>query len=219
MIPNRPVAPNKGKKYPAEPLTPNEVAAIIGKCSAHSATGVRNRAMLTLLYRSGLRVSELLSLRPADVNLDKRSIRLLDTKIGQAQTRGFHPSATNTLARWMDTRKALGIRGGPLFCTLAGGPIYAQYVRLMLQRLAAAAGVEKRVHPHGLRHTFAVELDAAGTSLSVISKLLGHRSVPTTARYLDHLTNGQAIAVLGNVELPALETVPLPPINTAPPPE
>jgi site-specific recombinase XerD len=87
------------------------------------------------------------------------------------------------------------------------GQLSPQYVRLMMQRLAAGAGIEKRVHPHGLRHTFAVELDAAGTSLSVISKLLGHSSVPTTARYLDHLTNGQAIAALGHVDLPPLAAV------------
>ena len=207
MIPNQRAGANKGKRYPAEPLTPDEVAAIIGQCSARSTTGIRNRALLTLLYRSGLRVSEVLALRPADVNLGKHSIRLLDTKIGQPQTRGFHSSADDALMRWMDTRKTLSVRGGPLFCTLAGGPVYAQYVRLLLQRLAAGAGIEKRVHPHGLRHTFAVELDAAGTSLSVISKLLGHGSVPTTARYLDHLTNGQAIAALGNIDLPPLADI------------
>lgn len=204
MITNRPIAPNKGKKYPPEPLTPDEVAAIIGQCSPRSATGIRNRALVTLLYRSGLRISEVLALRPADINLAKHSIRLLDTKIGEAQTRGFHSSADDAVARWLDTRKTLAVRGAPLFCTHRGGPLSPQYVRMMLQRLAAGAGVEKRVHPHGLRHTFAVELDAAGTSLSVISKLLGHTSVPTTARYLDHLTNGQAIAALGNVELPPL---------------
>jgi site-specific recombinase XerD len=205
MITSRPVAPNTGKRYPAEPLTPGEVAAIIGECSARSASGIRNRAMLTLLYRSGLRISELVALRPSDVNFAKHSIRLLDTKAGQPQTRGFHASADDAVLRWIDKRRALGIRNGPLFCKLDGGPLYPQYVRGLLKRLAGSAGIEKRVHPHGLRHTFAVELDAAGASLSVISKLLGHSSVPTTARYLDHLTNGQAVSALQGVELPPLE--------------
>jgi site-specific recombinase XerD len=205
MIINRPVAPNKGKRYPAEPLTPGEVAAIIGECSGRSASGIRNRAMLTLLYRSGLRISELVALRPSDVNFAKHSIRLLDTKAGQPQTRGFHASADDAVLRWIDKRRDLGIRNGPLFCKLDGGPLYPQYVRGLLKRLAGSAGIEKRVHPHGLRHTFAVELDAAGTSLSVISKLLGHSSVPTTARYLDHLTNGQAVSALQGVELPPLD--------------
>lgn len=204
MITNRPIAPNKGKKYPAEPLTPAEVAAIIGQCSAKASTGIRNRAMLTLLYRSGLRISELLALRPADINFDKHSIRLLDTKAGQPQTRGFHPSADDALMRWIDKRKTLGYRNGPLFCCLDGTPLSDDYVRVLLRRLAVKAGIEKRVHPHGLRHTFAVELDQQGVSLSVISKLLGHGSVPTTAKYLDHLTNGQAVDALQAVNLPAL---------------
>ena len=205
MIPSRhPGGANKGKKYPAEPLTPGEVTAIIGQCSARSATGIRNRALLTLLYRSGLRISELLALRSSDVNFAAHSIRLLDTKVDEPQTRGFHPSADDALMRWIDYRRDHSIRG-PLFCTLDGGPMSSQYVGMMLKRLAGHAGIEKRVHPHGLRHTFAVELDAAGTSLSVISKLLGHHSVPTTARYLDHLTNRQAVTALQGVILPSLD--------------
>jgi site-specific recombinase XerD len=74
----------------------------------------------------------------------------------------------------------------------------------MLHRLAAQAGVEKRVHPHGLRHTFAVELEAAGVPVTTISKLLGHSSVAVTARYLDHLTNAQAIEALAAIELPGV---------------
>jgi site-specific recombinase XerD len=204
MIPNRRPAPNKGGKFPAQPLTPQEVAAMLNLCSLRAPTGVRNRAMLTLLYRSGLRISELLALRPADINLGKHSIRLLDTKTGQAQTRGYHPSADDSLARWLDLHKTIGIRGGTLFCTLDGSPVSDDYVRVLLRRLARKAGIEKRVHPHGLRHTFAVELEHAGTPVTTISKLLGHSNVAVTARYLDHLTNGQAVTALQAVELPPL---------------
>jgi site-specific recombinase XerD len=208
MITNRPVAPNKGKSYPAEPLTPAEVAAVISQCSPKAATGIRNRAMLALLYRSGLRVAELLALRPGDVNLAKHTVRLLSTKSGKPQTRGFHPSADDALARWLDTRRELaaskGWPNGKLFCCLDGEPVSDDYVRVLLRRLAAKAGSDKRVHPHGLRHTFAVELEAAGTPITVISKLLGHSSIAVTARYLDHLTNGQAVDALQSVDLPAL---------------
>lgn len=197
-------APNAGKRYPAEVMTPAEVAAIIGACSAKARTGIRNRALLTLLYRSGLRISEALALKPSDVNLAAHSVRVLDGKGHKTTTRGYHPSADDALARWLDTRKTLGLRNGPLFCTLAGGTMHPQYVRNLLGRLAASAGIDKRVHPHGFRHTFAVELEQAGTPATVISKLLGHSSVAVTARYLDHLTNHQAVAALGAVELPAL---------------
>lgn len=201
-------SPLKGRKFPAEPLTPEEVALLIAQCSRKSTTGIRNRALLTLAYRSGLRISELLALRPADVNFTHHSLRLLDTKTGEAQTRGFHSSADDALARWIERRSSLRLRNGPLFCTLQGGPVSDKYVRNMLGRLARDAGIGKRVHPHGFRHTFAAELDAAGTSITVISKLLGHHNVPTTALYLDHLTNRQAVAALGKVDLPPLEAVP-----------
>lgn len=194
----------KGRRFPAEPLTPAEVAAVIGGCSAVSRTGIRNRALLTLLYRSGLRISELLALKPSDVSLAAHSVRVLDGKGHKTTTRGFHPTADDALARWLDTRRGLGHRGGPLFCTLDGRPLHAQYVRLLLQRLAARAGVDKRVHPHGLRHTFADELRRAGVDVVTISKLLGHSSIAITVRYLDHLTNSQAIDTLTAVQLPAL---------------
>jgi site-specific recombinase XerD len=201
------VPPNKGKEYPAEPLTPDEVHRLIDACSRKAPTGIRNRAMLALLYRSGLRVSEVLALRPSDLNLAKRSIRLLDTKSGKAQTRGYQHGADDALARWLDVRaKLLKVRNGAkLFCTLDGGPISDDYVRGMLKRLGRNAGIEKRVHPHGLRHTFAVELEAAGVPVTVISKLLGHSSIAVTARYLDHLTNAQAVDYLASVELPELD--------------
>jgi integrase len=206
----RPTAPNADKKYPAEWLTPDEIHAIIALCSPRAATGIRNRAMLTLLYRSGLRVSEVTGLRPAGVDLARHTLRLLDTKSGEAQTRGFHPSATDALARWIDKRKEIGIKGGTLFCTLDGGPMHDQYVRNLLHRLAAKAGTGKRVHPHALRHTFAWELQEAGTPVAVIQKLMGHSGIAVTARYLEKLTNAQAIGTLQGIELPELEGISVP---------
>ena len=150
----------------------------------------------------------MLAVRPSDVDLARHSIRLLGTKSGQPQTRGFHPSADDALARWADTRKAqrIGKPAGRLFCTLDGTPLSDDYVRGLLRRLAARAGITKRVHPHGLRHTFAAR--ASGTPVTVISKLLGHSSVAVTARYLDHLTNGQAVSALETADLPPLQTRP-----------
>jgi integrase len=198
-------APNSGSQYPAEPLSTGEVVALLGRCSRRAPTGIRNRALIMLLYRSGLRVSEALSIRAADVNLDSHSIRLLDTKSGQPQTRGYHPDASDALARWMDKRRELGLRNGKLFCTLDGSPVSANYVRNMLHRLGEKAGIEKRVHPHGLRHTFADELQRNGADIVTISKLLGHSSIAVTARYLDHLTNAQAVERLQTIQLPSLD--------------
>lgn len=68
-----------------------------------------------------------------------------------------------------------------------------------------AVGCTKRVHPHGLRHSYAVSLERAGLTVTEISKLLGHSSISVTARYLDHLTNGAAIEALERADLPELD--------------
>jgi integrase len=78
--------PNAGKRYPAEVLTPAGVTVAISQCSPRAPTGVRNRAMLKLLYRSGLRVSEMTAARPADLSLNAHTVRVLDSK---ATTHGF----------------------------------------------------------------------------------------------------------------------------------
>jgi site-specific recombinase XerD len=201
----RRTAPNADATYPAEVLTTDEVAALISGCSAKAPTGIRNRALLWLLYRSGLRVSEVLALRVPDVSMSAHTVRVLHGKGNKATTRGFHPSADDALARWIDTRRTRGIRNGTLFCTLAGAPLSATYIRDLLKRQAAKAGIEKRVHPHGLRHTFANELRAKGVDVVIISKLLGHSSIAVTVRYLDHLTNHQAVEALTAVDLPGLD--------------
>jgi site-specific recombinase XerD len=198
------VTSTKGKTYPPEPLSPREVGLILAGCSMRAPTGVRNRALITLLYRSGLRITEALALKPGSVDLSAHTARVLHGKGNKATVRGFHPSADDALMRWLDTRKRLGLKNGPLFCTLAGGPVSDRYIRDLLKRLAAKAGIDKRVHPHGLRHTFADELRRAGFDVVTISKLLGHSSIAVTARYLDHLTNADAVAALEAADLPAL---------------
>ena len=196
----------KGKTFPPQPLTSDEVGALLAACSLRSATGIRNRALIMLLYRSGLRISEALALRPASIDLAHHSARVLHGKGNKATVRGFHPSADVALARWLDKRAALGLKkAAPLFCTLAGTQLSDGYVRDLLKRLAAHAGIDKRCHPHGLRHTYADELEKAGLPVSTISKLLGHSSIAVTSRYLGHLTNGHAIAELEALDLPPVE--------------
>ena len=82
----------------------------------------------------------------------------------------------------------LGVNGhAPVLCTLKGKRVSAAYVRALLPRLARKAGIEKRVHAHGLRRTHAAELAREGVPLNVISRQLGHSNVSTTSRYLDHV--------------------------------
>jgi len=182
------VPANKGQKYPAEILTPEEITRLIRAPSSRAPTGIRNRALLVVLYRSGLRITEAFALRPKDVDRNAGTIRVLNGKGSKARTVGMDPEAFAALERWLDVRASMKINGHhPVFCTLKAKPLATAYVRALLPRLARKAGIEKRVHAHGLRHTLAAELRQEGHDIGVISKQLGHSSIATTARYLDHV--------------------------------
>ena len=179
---------NKGRTLPPEPLTHLEVLALLRACSANAPTGLRNAALIVLLWRAGLRCSEALALFAKDIDAQAQTIRVLHGKGNRSRTTGIDATAFAVIARWMDTRKALGINGrAPLLCTLKGGKLNSSYVRSLLPRLAAKAGIEKRVHAHGLRHTHAAELVHEGVPVNLIQKQLGHASLAVTSGYLDHL--------------------------------
>jgi integrase/recombinase XerD len=184
------IPPNKGRRFPPEPLTREEADALISAALAGpAAVGLRNGALLAVMYRGGLRVAEVLLLRAADVDTVRGTVRVLHGKGDKSRVCYIGPAASALVSRWKLERIRLGAAAGPLFCTRGGGAVSHQYVRMMMHRLAAAAGIDKRVTPHQLRHSHACELAYAGTPVNVISKQLGHASSTTTARYLDHISN------------------------------
>jgi site-specific recombinase XerD len=89
---------------------------------------------------------------------------------------------------------------GPLFCTLRGTAMSSSQVRTALPRLARRAGITKRVHPHGLRHTHAYELMMEGVPLAIIQRQLGHVSLATTNTYLAHIAPKEVIEAIGKRE-------------------
>jgi integrase len=137
-------------------------------CSRESTTGVRNRVLIATLYRAGLRIAEALSLLPNDVDLDAGTIRVLHGKGDRSRTVGIDAGATDLIKMWLKVREGLspGV-GARLFCTRSGTPMNTSYVRQFLPRLARRVGIEKRVHPHGLRHTHAAELAAENVPINV----------------------------------------------------
>jgi len=178
----------KGTKLPPEPLERDEIDALLSACSSRAPTGIRNRALLVVLWRGMLRINEALQLKPADFNAEKGTIRVLKGKGSKARTVALNAESAALVARWLDCRAKRGINNHRrLFCTLDGGPMQDSYMRNMLPRLARRAGISKRVHAHGLRHSGACEMRRAGVDIGIISKALGHASIATTARYLDHI--------------------------------
>jgi len=179
---------NKGKTYPPEVLTRDEVRQLIKACSNKAPTGVRNRALIVVMYRGGLRAGETLALRPKDLDTAAGTLTVLHGKGDRRRVVGLDPGAVAILSRWLETRHNLWINGhAPLFCTLQGKPLQPSYVRTLMPRLANKAHIEKRVHPHGLRHTHAYELMMEGVPVRIIQQQLGHKSLATTDRYVSHL--------------------------------
>jgi site-specific recombinase XerD len=185
---------NKGKKYPAEILTPEEVSALFGQVSADSSIGLRNRALITILYRAGLRHSEALALFEKDVDLKAGTVAVLHGKGDRSRIVGIDPGACQVIGAWIERRHRLGFgASATLFCTMRGTPMKTSYLKALLPKLARQAGIGKRVHPHGLRHTHAYELMMEGLAMPIIQRQLGHTSLATTDRYLNHIAPKQVI--------------------------
>jgi len=175
-------------------LTADEVRRLLEACPRSSVAGLRNRVLIATLYRAGLRISEALSLLPKDVDLDSGTIRVLHGKGDRFRTVGIDSGATDLIREWLAVRNSSSPGAGArLFCTLYGNPLSSSYMRQLLPRLARESGIEKRVHPHGLRHTHAAELAAENVPINVIQAQLGHSNAATTSRYIQHIAPQQLI--------------------------
>jgi len=184
-------------RYPAEVLTRYEIEALLAACGTQSWTDRRNHALIVLLWRTGLRLSEALALRPCDVDLQRGAIRVLRGKGGRARTVGIDRLGAEPLSVWITEHARMGrSRGDPLFVTASGRAVSQGYLRRKLPELGRAAGIYKRVHAHGLRHTHASELRAEGVDIAVIRRQLGHRSLLTTIQYLDYLEPASVLSAL-----------------------
>jgi integrase/recombinase XerC len=139
----------------------------------------RDVAILELLYASGLRVSELTGLDVEDVDDKAMTIRALG-KGGKERIVPFGRAARRALEAYLGTRPE---PRGPLFVNLRGGRLTSRSVLTLVKRAAKASGIERRVSPHTLRHTFATHLLDGGADLRVVQELLGHSRLTTTQRY------------------------------------
>ncbi len=167
-----------------ELLTPQEAAALVHAASGRAPTGLRNRALVAVMYRSGLRPGEALALHLGDVDLDAGTVLVPPRKGGRARLAGLDLTTCEMVRAWLTPRAERGIGDDrPLFCTLAGEPLKAAYVRELLPRLARRADIGKRVHPLALRYANAAELAEEGMSTSMIDRHLGVAPIGGARRY------------------------------------
>jgi integrase/recombinase XerC len=166
--------PRLGRKLAAF-LPIDESQALLDGGSAPA----RDRAVLELLYASGLRVSELAGLDLDDVDFARRTVRVLG-KGGKEREVPFGARAAVALDAYL---RARGHDGGPLFRGRRTGRLGIRSIFEIVRRQARAAGIARRVTPHTLRHTFATHLLDRGADLRMIQELLGHSRLSTTQRY------------------------------------
>lgn len=191
---------HRNMTFPPEILTPEEARALIYAPSSRAPTGLRNRALIAVMYGAGLRLAEVLALKPSDVNYHAAQIRVLHGKGDKPRTAIIYDGALGHVGRWADRRREIGLgRSRYLFCTLLGNPISPRYVRAMLARYARRAGIDKRVHPHGLRHTHAAELERSGMTVRNIQDQLGHTSLSTTEVYLKNISPSERAEKIRNL--------------------
>ena len=177
-------APRLGRPLPGV-LSEREVERLLAAPDLETASGVRDRAMLEVLYATGLRVSELVGLRSEQVNLIQGVLRVVG-KGGKERLVPLGEPAVEWLERYFREGRPdiLGERRTPaLFPTSRGRAMTRQAFWHLIKRYAARAGISQGISPHTLRHAFATHLLDHGADLRVVQMLLGHRDISTTQIY------------------------------------
>lgn len=176
--------PKVGLKLP-DVLSVAEVQALLAAPSPGKPTGLRDGAMLELLYAAGLRVSELIKVNCLDVNLEAGYIRVLG-KGNKERLVPMGAHARDKLNLYLEKgrpRQLKGMASATLFVARQGKPMTRQGFWKLMRRHAATAGIQKPVTPHSLRHSFATHLLEGGADLRVVQELLGHADISTTQIY------------------------------------
>jgi integrase/recombinase XerD len=185
-------SPRPGRALPA-PLSPDECARLLLAPDPRRAAGRRDRAMLELLYATGLRVSELVGLQLNDLDLESRVLIARGKGDKERLVPVGAPAAEAVKAYLGGAREAIlkGRRSKDLFVTGRGGRMTRHGFAKLLDKCARKAGIRRRISPHKLRHSFATHLLAGGADLRAVQAMLGHADVATTQIYT-HVETSQA---------------------------
>ena len=186
-------SPKIGRHLP-DVLTVGEVDAVIEAIDPTTILGVRNRAIIEMLYSCGLRVSELVELRFEDIDTEERLVRV----VGKGDKQRFVPLGDMALQRleaYMSYRVEMEASdrksASVVFLNRRGQKLTRVMIFTMIRKAVAAAGIDKAVSPHSFRHSFATHLLVGGADIRQVQVLLGHSDITTTEIYThldyDHL--------------------------------
>ena len=177
--------PRIGRKLP-EVLTKDEVERLLGIVDLSTPTGERNKAIVEVLYGCGLRVSELINLRIADLHYEEYYL----TVTGKGDKQRIVPlgnAASSQLRRYIrEVRIHQNIKKGQeqyIFLNKSGSRLTRAMIFHIIKKLAGVAGIKKSISPHTFRHSFATHLVENGADLRAVQEMLGHASITTTEIY------------------------------------
>jgi len=176
--------PKTGLKLPVV-LTLEEIDMLLGVIDLSTAEGTRNYAIIETLYSCGLRISELTNLRFSDLYPDEGFIRV-EGKGSKQRLLPISEIALKKIGNWLPYRNQIAIQKGQeemLFVSSRGKAISRVTVFYYLKRYAQMAGLQKKISPHVLRHSFATHLLERGANIRVIQEMLGHEKITTTEIY------------------------------------
>ncbi len=182
-------APRRGRKLP-HVLTRDEVMRLLSQPQGTDPPPLRDRALLETMYACGLRASETIGLELADVDLDEQVLRARG-KGSKERVVPIGRQAVEALRLYLTRGRPVLVSGGVephVFVNFRGGQLTRQGLYKIVRRHALRAGLEDRMSPHTLRHTFATHLLAGGCDLRSVQEMLGHADVATTQLYT-HLTS------------------------------
>lgn len=183
--------PTNGRGQPRPPqripevLTEQEQAFLLAQIDLQDSSGIRNRAIVRVFLDTGLRAAELINLRLRDLDLSTGRLWVRQGKGRKDRGLWFNGTTREALQAWLNSSSKPRGPYDYVFTSLDGRkPLCGRVLRRWIEKLGQQAGIEKRVHLHMLRHTFACKLLRKTKNLFLVSKALGHASVATTQIYL-----------------------------------
>lgn len=162
-------------------LTSEERKKLFSQIDPNDVIGLRNLCMLTLMVDNGLRISEVIHLNVQEINWTTGELFVRHGKGNRDRVLYLNNKNLSLLKKWKQIRP---IQSHLLFTTLHGSAVYDVYIRQVVKRLTKRAGIEKNIHPHTFRHTFATDLYRYTKDIRLVQKALGHADISTTMIYM-----------------------------------
>ena len=185
-VPMRDVEAPRGVKHLPSVLSVEQVEQLLEAPDLDKPEGQRDRAMLELMYASGLRVSELLSLKMKNISFERNIVTVIGKGSKQRKV-PFGEFAKEYLLKYIEhgRKKNPGARTDYIFLNRYGKPVSRQYFFLQVKKYAEQVGIEEEISPHTLRHCFATHLLENSSDIRTVQEMLGHSNIATTQIYLN----------------------------------